>query len=199
MGVNFLSQCRMAVSALIVFTIITGLMYPLAVLLVARSLFPGKANGSLLTRGSCVVGSELIGQQFNDLKYFWGRPSATSPFPYNAAASSGSNLGPTNPALTEVVSGRIQTLRAAHPGNPTTVPADLATASGSGLDPHITPRAVEYQIERVANARGIPVDEVKRIVREHVEKRTWGILGEERVNVLELNLALDKAGIPHGE
>jgi K+-transporting ATPase ATPase C chain len=152
---------------------------------------PGKANGSLIVKDGKPVGSSLIGQSFSDPKYFWSRPSATGPTPYNASASSGSNLGPTNPALIDAVKARVQALRDADPGNRQPVPVDLVTASASGLDPHISPAAAEYQLARVARVRNLNPVAVRKLVAEHTEGRQFGILGEPRVNVLELNLALD--------
>lgn len=174
----------------LVLTVLTGLVYPLAVTGAAQLLFPRRANGSLLERDGRAVGSELIGQPFAGPAYFWGRPSATAPHPYNAGASSGSNLGPTNPALLERVQSDVARIRSAHPGAGP-VPVDLVTASASGLDPHISPAAALYQVERVAAARHLDPDAVRRLVEEGVEGRTLGVLGESRVNVLELNLALD--------
>ena len=184
---------RPAVVLLALFTLVTGLFYPLAVTGLAQAIFPAQANGSLIERDGRVVGSALIGQPFDDPKYFWGRPSATSPFPYNAAASSGSNLGPNNPALTDAVQARIAALRAADPGNTEPVPADLATASGSGLDPHISVAAALYQASRVACARGLDAAVVGQLVERYTEGPQLGPLrvGEPRVNVLKLNLALD--------
>jgi K+-transporting ATPase ATPase C chain len=183
---------RPVIVSLFVFTIITGVIYPLAVTGIAQLIFPDQANGSLILKDSKPVGSSLIGQPFDDPKYFWGRLSATSPFPYNSAASSGSNLAETNPALVTNVQGRIDALRASDPLALATVPADLATASGSGLDPHISPAAAEYQIKRVAKARGLDETSVRAIVTQHTEGRQLGILGEPRVNVLKLNLAIDE-------
>lgn len=176
---------------LLLFTLLTGLLYPAALTGVARVLFPRQASGSPLVRGGEVVGSSLVGQPFSDPRYFWSRPSATAPAPYNAAASSGSNLGPTNPALRERVQERLQALRAADPGNTAPVPVELLTASASGLDPHLSPAAVEYQLPRVARARGLESERLRQLVQAHVQPRTLGLLGEPRVNVLELNLALD--------
>ena len=185
---------RQALSAflmILVFTLLTGLVYPLAVTGLARLLFPRQSSGSLLIRNGRPVGSALIGQPFSDPRYFWGRPSATSPYPYNADLSSGSNLGPTNPVLVEQVRSRIEALRADDPGNDAPVPVDLVTASASGLDPDISPAAALYQAHRVAKVRGLEEASVRRLVQSHVQGRTFGVLGEPRVNVLELNLALD--------
>ena len=182
---------RPALTMLAILTLLTGLVYPLAVTSLAQLLFPHQANGSLIVREGKVIGSELIGQYFDEPKYFWGRPSATSPFPYNAAASGGSNLGPTNPVLIEGIKARVAALRAADPGNDAAVPVDLVTASGSGLDPHISPSAAQYQVKRVARARGLGEDTVKALVTQYTEARQFGFLGEQRVNVLKLNLTLD--------
>ncbi|HEU4503997.1 MAG TPA: potassium-transporting ATPase subunit KdpC [Nitrospira sp.] len=184
-------QLRPALMMLLILTVLTGVMYPLAVTGLAQLLFPTQANGSLMNRDGKVIGSELIGQYFDEPKYFWGRPSATSPYPYNAAASSGSNLGPTNPVLIEAVKRRVGALRAADPGNEAPVPVDLVTASGSGLDPHISPAAALYQVHRVARVRGVQESQVKDLVALHTEGRQFGLLGAPRVNVLKLNLALD--------
>lgn len=182
---------RPALAALVCFTVITGVLYPFAVTIVAQVAFPAQANGSLLVQAGQVVGSALIGQSFTDPKYFWSRPSATAPFPYNAAASSGSNLGPTNPALAEQVKERAAALRAADPTNTAPIPVDLVTASASGLDPDISAAAAQYQVARVARVRGLTVTKVKELVEKHTENPLFGILGPARVNVLELNLALD--------
>jgi K+-transporting ATPase ATPase C chain len=176
---------------LLLLTGLTGVVYPLAVTGIAQLVFPHQANGGLIMKDGKPVGSELIGQPFDDAKYFWSRPSATSPFPYNAGASSGSNLGPTNPDLLKAVADRAETLKKADPGQTAPVPVDLVTASGSGLDPDITPAAALYQVPRVAKARGISEDRLRQLVAEHTQGRTFGILGEPRVNVLALNLALD--------
>jgi K+-transporting ATPase ATPase C chain len=185
------TQLRPALVSLVALTLITGLLYPLVVTGIAQVLFPRQANGSLILIDGKPVGSSLIGQPFDAPKYFWGRPSATSPFPYNAAASSGSNLGPTNDALIKAVQARIDALKTADPDNPLPLPVDLVTASGSGLDPHISPVAAEYQIRRIARVRGLDETDVRRLVAQHTEGRQFGVLGEPRVNVLELNLALD--------
>lgn len=173
-------------------TVMTGVLYPGVVTLVGQLFFSNEATGSVLEREDHAVGSKLLGQPFTSPKYFWSRPSATAPQPYNGAASSGSNQGPINPALAKAVSGRIAALRAADPGNTKPVPVDLVTASGSGLDPHISPAAAEYQVTRVARVRGIDEARVRSLVERVTEGRTFGVLGEPRVNVLELNLALDE-------
>jgi len=177
---------------LVVMTVITGIVYPLLMTAVAQTLFARQANGSLIIKDGKAVGSELIGQPFSSPKYFWSRPSATSPKPYDAASSSGSNLGPTNQALLDAVGDRIKALRDADPGNTAPVPVDLVTASGSGLDPHISPAAAYYQAERVARVRHLNPDRVRELIANHTEKRQFWILGEPRVNVLKLNLDLDK-------
>ncbi len=182
---------RDAVFMLIVLTVITGVAYPLLVTLIAQAVFPATANGTIIERAGKPVGSALIGQPFSDPKYFWSRPSATAPMPYNASASSGSNQGPTNPALVDAVKSRIAVLRAADPDNTDPVPVDLVTASASGLDPHISPAAAAYQVGRVAKARHLPADRVRTLVAEHTAPRQLGFLGEPVVNVLQVNLALD--------
>lgn len=186
-----LKEIRPAVASFAVLTLVTGVVYPYAVTGLAQALMPVRANGSLIVQGGQVVGSTLIGQPFSDPKHFWGRPSATGPTPYNAAASSGSNQGPTNPALVAAVQARVQALREADPGNSAPVPVDLVTAFGSGLDPHISPAAAAYQVDRVARARGLDPETVRQLVAAHTEKRQFGVLGEPRVHVLRLNLALD--------
>jgi len=188
---------RPALVFLGLFTLLTGVLYPLLVTAVAQTLFPHQANGSLIERDGLILGSELIGQPFDDPAYFWGRPSLTQPYPYNAAASAGSTLAPSNPALTERVSARIAALETADPANAQPIPVDLVTASGSGLDPHISLAAAEYQIERVAEVRGVDTAVVRRLVTEQTEGRTFGVLGEPRVNVLRLNLALDALTAVH--
>jgi K+-transporting ATPase ATPase C chain len=186
-----LSQLRPALVTFVALSIITGLVYPFAVTGAAQLLFPQQANGSLIVHNGQPVGSRLIGQPFDDPKYFWGRLSATSPFPYNAAASSGSDLGPTNKALLDKVQACIDALRAADPGNTTPIPVDLVTSSASGLDPHISVAAARYQAARVARARHLGEDRVYALITQFTEDRQLGILGEPRVNVLLLNLALD--------
>lgn len=175
---------------LLVLTLVTGVGYPLLVTGLAQA-FPHAAHGSMIVADGKVRGSELIGQSFEEPKYFWGRVSATAPDAYNAAASTGSNLGPTNPALTRAAQARIDALHAADPGNDALVPVDLVTSSGSGLDPHISPAAAEYQLHRVAKARGLSDEAVRGVVAQHTEGRTFGVLGEPRVNIVTLNLALD--------
>jgi potassium-transporting ATPase KdpC subunit len=186
-----LSLMRQTVVMFVALTVLTGLVYPAAMTMLAQTVFPHQANGSLVERDGKLVGSELIGQQFDDPRYFWSRPSATTPA-YNAASSSGSNYGPTNPAQLDAVRGRADALRKAHPDQPGPVPVDLVTASASGLDPHISPAAAEYQVACIARARAIDSEAVRKLVSEHTEGRTLGVLGEPRVNVLMLNLALDR-------
>jgi potassium-transporting ATPase KdpC subunit len=182
---------RNAVSMLLVMTAITGIAYPLVATGVAQVLFPRQANGSLIEKDGKPIGSELIGQYFDDPKYFWSRPSATTPQPNNGTASNGSNLGPTNPALRDAVQQRIDALRKADPGNTAPVPADLVTTSGSGLDPEISPAAAQYQVARVARVRNLSPQQVQTLVAQATQGRQLGLLGEPRVNVLQLNLALD--------
>jgi potassium-transporting ATPase KdpC subunit len=188
---TMLKEFRPAITSFLILTAVTGLAYPLAVTGIAQALMPDQANGSLIVKDGKAVGSELIGQSFSDPKYFWGRPSATGPMPDNASASSGSNLGPTNPALIDAVKGRVQALHDADPGNTAPVPVDLVTASGSGLDPQISPAAATYQIGRVARLRGMQPAALQQLIAQYTEQRQFGMLGEPRVNVLQLNLALD--------
>ncbi|WP_445368632.1 potassium-transporting ATPase subunit KdpC [Methylomonas sp. BW4-1] len=189
-----ISYFRPAATLLLLLTILTGVIYPALITLLAQSVYPTQANGSLIqdAQGQA-VGSTLIGQSFSQARYFWGRPSATAPYPYNAAASGGSNLGPTNPALSDAVKLRIQALQQLDPDNSALVPVDLVTASASGLDPHISIAAAHYQIKRVAKARKLPESVVRDLVESHSEPRQWRVFGEPRVNVLGLNLALDVA------
>ena len=186
-----LQMIRPALISLLILTLITGLVYPVAVTGLAQVLFPVQAQGSLITRNGTPAGSSLIGQPFDDPKYFWGRLSATQPFPYNAAASSGSNLGQSNPVLLQLVQARLAALRVADPHNKKPVPVDLVTASGSGLDPHISPAAADYQVQRVATARRLNEARIRELVAACTDGRQFGILGEPRVSVLRLNLALD--------
>lgn len=187
---------RQSLALLLTMTVITGVLYPLAATGLAQLLFPRQANGSLIVKDGKPVGSSLIGQSFTDPKYFWGRPSATAPNAYNAGASSGSNLGPTNPALTGIVKQRIAALRAVDPANTAPVPVDLVTASASGLDPQISPAAAQYQLARVARLRHLDVARVQSLLQRYTQGRQLGLLGEPRVNVLKLNLALDAAAAP---
>ncbi len=180
-----------ALLLLLIFTVLTGLLYPLVITGIAQVAFPSAANGSLLVRDGKVLGSGLIGQAFTSPKYFWSRPSATGPGPYNAASSSGSNLGPTNPDLEKSVKERVAKLKESDPGNTAPIPVDLVTASGSGLDPHISVAAARWQLARVAKARNLPEDQVRQLVAQFTQSPQFGILGEARVNVLRLNLALD--------
>lgn len=186
------SLVRPALVSFALLAVVTGLIYPLALTGVAQVALPWQANGSLIEQDGKVIGSRLIGQSFDDPKYFWGRPSATAPFPYNAQASGGSNLGPSNPALVEAVQARIAALRAANPEAEGPVPMDLVTASPSGLDPDISPEAALWQAKRIAKARGLPVQQIEELIRVHTETPLLGVLGTPRVNVLELNLALDR-------
>jgi K+-transporting ATPase ATPase C chain len=186
-----LKEMRPALSMLLALTLITGMVYPLLVTGLAQALFAHRANGSLIERDGKAIGSQLIGQPFASPKYFWSRHSATSPYPYNASSSSASNQGPLNPALTDAVTARVKALRDADPGNGAPVPVDLVTASASGLDPHLSIAAAQYQITRVARARGLEVTTVQALVARHTQPRQLFVLGEPRVNVLELNLALD--------
>jgi len=185
-----LTQLRAATATLLLLTAITGVVYPLAITGIAQVVYPNQAKGSLILEDGRAIGSELIGQPFDAPEYFWGRLSATEPFPYNAAASSGSNLGPTNPALLEAAEARVKALHDIDRGNTQPIPVDLVTASGSGLDPHISVAAALYQVPRVARARGVSQAQVRVLVEECTEGRQWGLFGEPRVNVLRLNLAL---------
>lgn len=187
----FGSAMRPAFASLAFFTILTGVAYPAFITTAAQLAFPREANGSLVERDGQKVGSALLGQPFSDPRHFWSRASATSPMPYNAAASSGSNLAPTNPALKEQVQARRDALRQADPGNVAPVPVDLVTTSASGLDPHISRAAADYQVARVARVNGLPVETVRALVEQHTERPLAGVIGEARVNVLMLNLALD--------
>ncbi len=186
-------EFRSALMVFLVLTVVTGVVYPGLVTLVASVAFPSQAGGSLVEVSGKVVGSRLIGQSFTSPRYFWGRPSATGPMPYNGGMSSGSNRGPLNPALTEAVKSRVDALRAADPGNMQPVPVDLVTASGSGLDPEISIAAAEFQLPRIARERGLAEEHVRKLVQDATRGRALGVLGEPRVNVLELNLALDAA------
>jgi potassium-transporting ATPase KdpC subunit len=188
---NMVKSLKTGVVLFGLFAVLTGLAYPMLITLAGQGLFPHQANGSLITVDGKVVGSELIGQQFDDLKYFWGRPSATASNPYNAASSGGSNLAPTNPQFVDQVEKRIQVLRSADPGNKAPIPVDLVTSSASGLDPDISPAAAYYQAGRVARVRGLDVKLVQQYISNHTQPRILGFIGEPRVNVLELNLALD--------
>ena len=186
-----MEQLRPALASFVLFTVLTGVIYPLAVTGIAQAVFPVQANGSVIVKDGKAVGSRLIGQPFDDPKYFWSRLSATSPQAYNGASSSGSNYGPLNDALMDAVRGRVDALKAADPANTLPIPVDLVTDSGSGLDPHISPAAARYQISRVARARGVSEETVAELVGRHTTGRQWAALGEPVVNVLELNLALD--------
>ena len=185
------SLLRPAVSLFVLLSAITGIAYPLVVTGIARVAFPDAAGGSLVVKNGKAIGSTLIGQNFTDPKHFWGRPSATGPYPYNAAASGGSNQGPLNPALVDAVKGRIDALKAVDPDNVKPVPVDLVTASASGLDPHISPEAARYQLQRIAAARKLSIERVASLIDAHTQGRDFGLFGEARVNVLLLNLALD--------
>jgi K+-transporting ATPase ATPase C chain len=186
------SMIRPTIILFVLLTVLTGFIYPLVVTAIARAAFPEQADGSLILRGGKLVGSGLIGQSFSDPKYFWSRPSATSPQAYNGTASGGSNLGPLNPALTDAIRARIQALQAADRDNKAAVPVDLVSTSASGLDPHMSVAAAQYQVARVARMRGLSVAAVRALLSNYTEGRLWGVLGEPRVNVLELNLALDQ-------
>ncbi len=192
-----INQIKTALILLLLLTVLTGLIYPLAVTALAQLFFPSEANGSLIKQNGQTIGSRLIGQSFTSAAYFWGRPSATTPYPYNGNASSGSNLGPSNPDLLNTVKGRIAQLQQADPQNNQVIPVDLVTASGSGLDPEISPFAAQYQVPRIAKVRQIPETEVYALINQHSKNRTWALLGEPRINVLELNIALDHLRMKH--
>lgn len=191
-----LKELRPALVLFLVLSVLTGIAYPLAVTGIAQLVFPRQAHGSLIEREGKPVGSDLIGQPFSDPRFFWGRPSATMPQPYNGLASSGSNLGPTNPALADGLKARMAALRSADPGNTTPVPIDLVAASASGLDPHISPTAAQFQAERVARVRGLDPARVRQLIEQFTQAPTLGLLGQPRVNVLQLNLALDEEPRP---
>ena len=191
MNNNSSSILRPAIVLFVLLSALTGLIYPMAVTGAAKAVFPKEAAGSLIVLDGTTVGSKLIGQNFSDPKHFWGRPSATAPQPYNASASGGANQGPLNPALTDAIKARVEALRAADPGNTAPVPVDLITASASGLDPDISPAAARYQAGRVARVRGVPVEQINALIEKNTQGALWGLLGESRVNVLALNLALD--------
>jgi potassium-transporting ATPase KdpC subunit len=182
---------RRSVVSLLLMVVITGVIYPLMVTAIGRVVFPHQSHGSLIVWEGEIAGSELIGQPFDDPKYFWPRPSATGPVPYNAGASAGSNLGPNNPKLVQAVKERVAKLRAADPNNNLPIPVDLVTASGSGLEAYISPAAAQYQTSRVARTRGLAAEQVQQLVRENTRGRQWGLLGQPRTNVVTLNLALD--------
>ncbi len=182
---------RNSIMSLLIFTVLTGIIYPLVVTGIAQIVFPHQANGSVITKDGKIIGSELLGQEFSDPEYFWGRLSATTPYPYNGGSSTGSNLGPNNPDLMKAVQARIDALHAADPDNQAKIPVDLVTASGSGLDPHISLAAAAYQVHRVAKARGLDETAVRQLVADNTKGRWLGLFGEPAVNVLELNLALD--------
>jgi K+-transporting ATPase ATPase C chain len=186
------SIMRSCLGLFVLLTVITGVLYPVFVTGLAKTFFPSKASGSIVYQGDQAIGSELIGQNFTDAKYFWGRPSATGPQPYNGTASGGSNQGPLNPALVDAVKGRIEALQNADSTNQLPIPMDLVTASASGLDPEISPQAAQYQASRVAKARKMSLDNVNQLIAANTQDRQWGIFGEPRVNVLKLNLALDR-------
>jgi K+-transporting ATPase ATPase C chain len=194
----FLKHLRASIIVLLSMTVLTGILYPLAVTGIAQIFFPKKANGSMIVQNGKKLGSELIGQPFNDPKYFWGRLSATVSIPYNGAASAGSNYGPMNPAFLDAARKRIQDLKNADPQNIQPIPVDLVTASGSGLDPHISVAAAAYQVSRVARTRGLNVSDVQLLMDRNTDGKLLGFLGEPRVNVLKLNLALDQAQYPYG-
>lgn len=188
---ELLMQMKTALMLLLFFTLLTGLLYPLAVTGFAQIFFPKEANGSLIHRNGRLIGSRLIGQSFSNPAYFWGRPSATTPYPYNGESSSGSNSGPMNPDFLTTVKERMAHLKKFDPQNNQLIPIDLVTTSGSGLDPDISPLAAFYQVTRISKARGLSVEEINELIQKHIKKRTWGLFGEPRVNVLDINLALD--------
>lgn len=194
-----IEQMKTAFILLLMFTVLTGLLYPLVVTGLARLFFPEEANGSLIKQNDTVLGSRLIGQSFSSLAYFWGRPSATNPYPYNGEASSGSNSGPSNPNFLTTVQERIIRLKKADIQNNNLIPVDLVTASASGLDPDISPFAAFYQASRIARARNFPPEAIKNLIQKHIKNRTLGLLGEPRINVLELNLALDSLRNAHAQ
>ena len=187
----FLSEMRKSLFMFLVLTVLLGGGYPLLVTVISRAIMADKAEGSIIYENGAAVGSRLIGQPFQSPRYFWSRPSATGPYPYNGGSSSGSNLGPSNPALLKAIIGNVEALKSADPSNKVPVPVDLATSSGSGLDPHITPAAAKYQLARVAKARNMSEAQVAKLIERYTSGRTFGFIGEKRVNVLELNLALD--------
>ncbi len=188
----FVRLIRAAISLIVLMTILLGIVYPVVITGVAKVAFPRQAEGSLIYKDGKLIGSTLIGQSFSDPKYFWGRPSATSPQPYNGLASSGSNLGPLNPALLDAVKANAKSLHDADPDNQQPIPIDLVSASASGLDPEISPAAAHYQAARVARARNLSLDQVEALIRAHEQGRLFALVGERRVNVLNLNLALDR-------
>jgi len=198
MFIDALKQIKIGLILLVLFTVFTGLIYPIVVTGIAQLFFPWKANGSLVEQNGKIIGSSLIGQSFNSPNYFWGRPSATSPYPYNAASSSGSNMGPSNPTFLETIKDRVNHLKQSNPKNNNLIPVDLVTASGSGLDPEISPLAAFYQVPRIAQESHISENEIETLINGLIKNRTLGILGEPRINVLELNIALDKLRNAHG-
>lgn len=199
MFTEIIKQIRIAFTLLVLLAILTGLIYPIVVTGVAQALFPWRANGSLLERDNQPIGSELVGQNFTNPKYFFGRPSATEPFPYNPEDSSGSNFGPSNDGFLAIVQIRVMDFRKAHAKDEDLIPVDLVTASGSGLDPEISPLAAFYQVSRIAKARGISEQEIEKLIQTLMKQRTFGVLGEPRVNVLDLNLALDNCFVTKGK
>jgi len=194
---EMLQEIKISLLVLLVFTVITGLIYPFIVTLIAQYLYPWQANGSLIEQDNQIIGSALIGQSFTDPDYFWGRPSATTPYPYNAASSSGSNLGPLNPDFLNAVKDRVAALKKIDGENTVAIPVDLVTASGSGLDPEISPLAAMYQVPRIARQRHLPEKEIQQLIEEQIQARKWALLGEPRVNVLQLNIALNHLRTKH--